>query len=134
MTVQIKHVYSSLMASLSKKRVYFEIFKFEIKGNLIFYISRTKRFKLSTRKTRLFSLYGKHARKGKRISTTQLNICAPFRHFICINFLQCCKICYLGQILIKFGANLASKLQQQQKDAEAAPPNGAIWYEFSEQH
>ena len=53
---QIKHVYSSLMASLSKKSVYFEIFKFEIKGNLIFYISRSKRFKLSTRKTRLFSL------------------------------------------------------------------------------
>ena len=43
MTVQIKHVYSSLMASLSKKSVYFEIFKFEIKENLIFYIFSSKR-------------------------------------------------------------------------------------------
>ena len=40
MTVQIKHVYSSLMASLSKRR--FEIFKFEIKGNLIFYFLEEK--------------------------------------------------------------------------------------------
>ena len=47
----------------------------------------------------------------------QLNICAFYcQHLFGSNFLEWCKICikslcYLGQICIKFGANLASKLK-----------------------
>ena len=40
--------------------------------------------------------------------------------------------CYLGQICIKFGVRLASKLKK--KNAETAPSDGAIWDEFIEQH
>ena len=40
-------------------------------------------------------------------------------------------MCYLGQICIKFGANLASKLKIY---AETAPYNCAILEELSEQH
>ena len=39
---------------------------------------------------------------------------------------------YLGQICIKFGANLASK--SKKNDARTAPTSGAIWYESNGQH
>jgi hypothetical protein len=39
--------------------------------------------------------------------------------------------CYLGQICIKFGSNLASKLKIY---SVTTPSNDAIWDKFSEQH
>ena len=57
----------------------------------------------------------------------------PIKHFgtifasICVDYALFW--CYLGQIFIQSGANLASKLK---KEAGIAPSNGAIWDEFSE--
>ena len=64
----------------------------------------------------------------------QVNICAflgtLFESFVAVVQLMHF-LCLLGQICVKFGASLESKLFDSE---ETAPFNGAIWDEFREQH
>ena len=60
-----------------------------------------------------------------------ISVPAPIWHLICINFLQWCRLFYLGQMWTK-GTNSVSKFKKN--DAGTAPSYGSICDDFSEQN